>query len=156
MRRVFPTKTAHQLLGMKGHLEAMETSPLSKFLWWHLSLSLKPPLQRRYRGHPFLCREKSRQFLAARYFVFFAQPSRLKRVVSLQCGNPGSHVIISSPARAQPQMKIAPLHNLVLHSPILTLLVIDVSARGGRSWHWWNVLSTGWSNWQLAKQATGS
>ena len=32
---------AHQLLGVEGHLEAMETSPLSKFLRWHLSPSLQ-------------------------------------------------------------------------------------------------------------------
>ena len=37
---------AHQLLGVKGHLEAMEASPLSKFLRWHLSISHSPDQKR--------------------------------------------------------------------------------------------------------------
>ena len=60
---------AHQLLGVEGHLEAMETSPLSKLLWRHLPQSpTDEPLTPRFR--------ELRQFCC---FVFSAQTSRLKR-----------------------------------------------------------------------------
>ena len=62
----------------------------------YLSLSMAgKTLTQRYTETTFLCPER---FLAACYFVFSAQPSRLERVGSLQCGNPPprNHLLCSA------------------------------------------------------------
>ena len=77
---------AHQLLGVEGHLEAMETSPLSKFLRWHLSPSLQ---NREDMETPLLCPEKrgldSFQQLATLYSLLNRQGWRELSAVRESC-----------------------------------------------------------------------